>query len=131
MFAALMVARLREAVAAAGNGLQSTASWVSPDSVSATTLPLAQATLKVLSSMHSVLERTMEARNAELAKIALETAQSEGLVDDAEERQKQDYLRRTKAAEVRLVRNVQFLRDPLVQFEAQDWRREDLPAALQ
>lgn len=73
----------------------------------------------------------MEARNAELAKIALETAQSEGLVDDAEERQKQDYLRRTKAAEVRLVRNVQFLRDPLVQFEAQDWRREDLPAALQ
>lgn len=126
MFAALMVARLREAVAAAGDGLQSTASWVSPDSVSATTLPLAQATLKVLSSMHSVLERTMEARNAELAKIALDTTQSEGL--SAEEQQKQDYLRRTKAAEVRLVRNVQFLRDPLVQFEAQEWRKEDLPA---
>ncbi|KAJ6000405.1 Phosphomethylpyrimidine kinase type-1 [Penicillium waksmanii] len=129
MFAALMVARLREAVAAAGDGLQSTASWVSPDSVSATTLPLAQATLKVLSSMHSVLERTMEARNAELAKIALEKSQSEGL--SAEEQQKQDYLRRTKAAEVRLVRNVQFLRDPLVQFEAQEWRKEDLPVGLQ
>lgn len=129
MFAALMVARLREAVAAAGDGLQSTASWVSPDSVSATTLPLAQATLKVLSSMHSVLERTMEARNAELAKMALETSQSEGL--SVEEQQKQDYLRRTKAAEVRLVRNVQFLRDPLVQFEAQEWRKEDLPVGLQ
>jgi pyridoxine kinase len=129
MFAALMVARLREAVAAAGDGLQSTASWVSPDSVSATTLPLAQATLKVLSSMHSVLERTMEARNAELANIALETSQIEGL--SVEERQKQDYLRRTKAAEVRLVRNVQFLRDPLVQFEAQEWRKEDLPVGLQ
>lgn len=129
MFAALMVARLREAVVAAGDDLDTTASWVSPDSVSPTQLPLAQATLKVLSSMHSVLERTMEARNAELAKAALDTPKDVGLTE--EEQQKQDYLRRTKAAEVRLVRNVRFLRDPIVQFEAQEWRKEDLPAALQ
>ncbi|KAJ5224230.1 uncharacterized protein N7469_007733 [Penicillium citrinum] len=114
MFAALTVARLREAVSAAGDNLQSTASWVSPDSISATDLPLARATVKVLSSMHSVLERTMEARNAELAKA-----------------QKQEYLRQTKAAEVRLVRNARFLRDPIVQFQAQEWNKEDLPADLQ
>lgn len=129
MFAALTVARLREAVSEAGDDLQSTASWVSPDSVSATDLPLAQATLKVLSSMHSVLERTMEARNAELAKAALEPIQNEGL--SAEEQQKQEYLRLTKAAEVRLVRNARFLRDPIVQFKAQEWHKEDLPADLQ
>ncbi|KAJ5086112.1 hypothetical protein N7532_010883 [Penicillium argentinense] len=129
MFAALMVARLREAVAAAGECLQSTASWVSPDNVVASKLPLAQATLKVLSSMHSVLERTMEARNAELAKRALEPTQNGTLSN--EEQQKQDYLRRTKAAEVRLVRNVRFLRDPLVQFAVQEWQKEDLPTGLQ
>lgn len=129
MFAALTVARLREAVSAAGDNLQSTASWVSPDSISATDLPLARATVKVLSSMHSVLERTMEARNAELAKAVLEPARNEGLT--AEEQQKQEYLRQTKAAEVRLVRNARFLRDPIVQFQAQEWNKEDLPADLQ
>ncbi|KAJ5121786.1 hypothetical protein N7448_002919 [Penicillium atrosanguineum] len=127
MFAALMVARLREAVVDAGKDLQNTPSWVSPDSVPASDLPLARATVKVLASMHSVLERTMEARNAELAAAVPE--QNGDL--SSEEQQKRDHLRRTKAAEVRLVRNARFLRDPHVKFEVQQWSKEDLPPQLQ
>ncbi|KAI9036000.1 pyridoxal kinase [Aspergillus affinis] len=124
MFAALTVARLREAVFAAGPELRTTKSWVSPDDVKPADLPLAQTTVKVLASMHSVLEKTMEARNAELLATA-------GQVDEqlgAEEKQKQEHLRHTKAAEVRLVRNVQYLRAPVVEFKVQEWRTEDLPA---
>ncbi|KAJ5678476.1 uncharacterized protein N7477_004109 [Penicillium maclennaniae] len=127
MFAALMVARLREAVINAGEGLQNTRSWVSPDSVPASDLPLARATVKVLASMHSILERTMEARNAELA--AAVPGQNGDL--SSEEQQKRDHLRRTKAAEVRLVRNTRFLWDPLVTFEVQQWSKEDLPTQMQ
>jgi pyridoxine kinase len=127
MFAALMVARLREAVVDAGTDLQNTTSWVSPDNIPATELPLARATVKVLSSMHSVLERTMEARNAELAAAVPE----ENGDISSEEQQKRDHLRRTKAAEVRLVRNTRFLRDPLVKFVVQQWSPEDLPTKLQ
>lgn len=127
MFAALTVARLREAVVAAGDNLQATKSWLSPDDVPSSALPLAQATVKVLSSMHSVLERTLEARDAELA--AAGPTQHEDL--SPEEQRKQDHLHRTKAAEVRLVRNVRFLRDPLVQFTVQEWQKEDLPSQLQ
>lgn len=127
MFAALMVARLREAVVAAGDDLRTTKSWVSPDNVAPSNLPLARATIKVLSSMHDVLERTMEARDAELAS-SVSTQE-----DDAspEEQQKREHLRRTKAAEVRLVRNTQFLRDPKIQFSVHEWRKEDLPAKAQ
>lgn len=126
MFAALTVARLREAVFAADPQLRTTKAWVSPDDVKATDLPLAQTTVKVLASMHSVLEKTMEARNAEL----LATAGQVNEQLDAEEKQKQEHLRLTKAAEVRLVRNVRYLRDPVVEFKAQEWRTEDLPARL-
>lgn len=127
MFAALTVARLREAVAAAGPTVQRSRSWISSDDVSASNLPLAQATLKVLSSMHSVLEKTMEARNAELA--VAKPLQNGDLT--TEEQQKQEHLRRTKAGEVRLVRNVRFLLEPLAQFTVQEWPKEDLPASLQ
>lgn len=127
MFAALTVARLREAVDAAGDDLRNTRSWVSPDNVPSKDLPLAQSTIKVLSSMHSVLERTMEARDAELARGVLAQNGDVG----PEEQQKREHLRRTKAAEVRLVRNVRFLRDPLAQFEVQEWHKEDLPDYLQ
>lgn len=127
MFAALMVARLREAVAAAGDDLRARKSWVSPDSVAPRDLPLAQATIKVLSSMHSVLEWTMEARNAELG----ESAPAQNGVLRPEEQQKREHLRRTKAAEVRLVRNARFLRHPLVPFSVQEWCKEDFPATAQ
>ncbi|KAJ5115449.1 hypothetical protein NUU61_001208 [Penicillium alfredii] len=126
MFAALTVARLREAVAAAGQDLSTTRSWVSPDSVPATDLPLARAAVKVLASMHSVLERTLEARDAELA-----TAPAQNGDVGADEPQKREHLRRTKAAEVRLVQNARFLRDPQIQFAVQEWWKDDLPAELQ
>lgn len=119
MFAALTVARLREAVFDT-LGLRDVKSWVSPDEVSATELPLAKSTVKVLESMHSVLEKTLQARNAEL------TSGSEGSKDEKEEN-----LRKSKAAEVRLVRNARFLREPAVRFLAREWRREDLPVSLQ
>lgn len=125
MFAALTVARLSEAVSAV-DGLRTTKSWVSPDDVVATDLPLASATVKVLSSMHSVLERTLESRDAELAVPA---PALEGEVS-AEELEKRDYLRKTKAAEVRLVRNTRFLRDPKIIFKVQDWKKADLPEEL-
>lgn len=125
MFAALTVARLREAVFAVPD-LRSTKSWVSSDDVKAIDLPLAKATVKVLASMHSVLEKTLESRAAELAS---QTDGVDGLND--EEKQKQEHLRRTKAAEVRLVRNARFLREPGIEFKAQDWCKEDLPPSLQ
>ncbi|KAJ5943040.1 hypothetical protein N7516_003208 [Penicillium verrucosum] len=125
MFAALTVARLSEAVSAV-HGLRSTKSWLSHDDVAATDLPLASATVKVLSSMHSILERTLESRDAELA-VAVPALGGEA---SPEELQKRDYLRRTKAAEVRLVRNTRILRDPKILFEVQDWKKEDLPKDL-
>jgi pyridoxine kinase len=128
MFAALTVARLREAVAAADPALAATRSWVSPDDVPATELPLARATVKVLASMHSVLEKTLEARDAELRQTAAAT--SNGTLSD-EETAKQEHLRRTKAAEVRLVRNARYLREPEVEFQAMEWNKQDLPVELQ
>lgn len=119
------MARLREAVFAASPELRNTKSWVSPDEVEATDLPLARATVKVLASMHSVLEKTLEARDAELA-AAVSAGDGDGEdgagLGDEEEKKKREHLRRTKATEVRLVRNVRFLRDPVVEFEVQEWR---------
>ncbi|KNG83873.1 pyridoxine kinase [Aspergillus nomiae NRRL 13137] len=89
--------------------------------------PSARATVQVLASMHSVLEKTMEARDAELR--AADTRGDETLSE--EERLKREHLRKSKAAEVRLVRNVQYLREPTVVFQAQEWRKEDLPAGSQ
>lgn len=119
MFAALTVARLREAIFDTP-GLRDVKSWVSRDEVSATELPLAKSTVKVLESMHSVLETTLQARDAELAASASEGSD-----------EKEENLRKSKAAEVRLVRNARFLREPAVRFLAREWRREDLPMALQ
>lgn len=70
--------------------------------------------------MHSVLENTIRARDEEL-RASSAGADEEPVEDTDEARQKREHLRRTKAAEVRLVRNVKFLRDPVVKFEAQAW----------
>lgn len=128
MFAALTVARLREAVFAADPALRTTRSWVSPDDVRPTDLPLAKATVKVLASMHSILEKTLEARDAELRAAASAEEAEPGLSE--EEKQKREYLRRTKAAEVRVVRNARFLREPEVEFQAREWTKEELPVGL-
>ncbi|RHZ66013.1 hypothetical protein CDV55_103118 [Aspergillus turcosus] len=128
MFAALTVARLREAVFAADPALRTTRSWVSPDDVRPTDLPLARATVKVLASMHSILEKTLEARDAELRTAVSAEEAEPGLSE--EEKQKREYLRRTKAAEVRVVRNARFLREPEVEFQAREWTKEELPVGL-
>ncbi|KAL4916960.1 hypothetical protein BDW62DRAFT_184706 [Aspergillus aurantiobrunneus] len=126
MFAALIVARLREAVSAtdqsSSSNLRNTKSWVSADDVPPTELPLAKATEKVLASMHTVLEKTIEARDLELASTPLPSPSSSSFgIGSEEEVKKREHLRRTKAAEIRLVRNVRYLREPAVEFKAKEW----------
>jgi pyridoxine kinase len=109
MFAALMLVRLREAVYNV-EGLMVIKSWVSGDDVQATELPLAKACEKVLASMHEVLSRTKLRRDQELEKY-------KGVDWEGEEKKKR--LVESKAAEVRLVRNLDCLRHPEVEFRAE------------
>lgn len=109
MFAALMLVRLREAVYNT-EGLMEIKSWVSGDEVEATELPLAKACEKVLASMHEVLSRTKVKRDQELEKY-------KDMDWEGEEKQKR--LVESKAAEVRLVRNLDCLRHPEVKFRAE------------
>jgi len=111
MFAALMLVRLREAVFNVG-GLIDTAAWVSKDDVVSTELPLAKATEKVLASMHEVLTKTKESRDLEIEKYAAK-------FDDIEADEKMFRLIKSKAAEVRLVRNLDSLKNPQVRFRAE------------
>ncbi|KAI9845801.1 MAG: putative pyridoxal kinase [Sclerophora amabilis] len=120
MFAALIVARLREACTAAAaqpddGSLTSTKSWVSPDDVPATELPLAKATEKVLASMQAVLGKTKDAMDVELDGLGGEL----GVLDKEGGSEKRMHLRRTKAAEVRLVGNVRELKEPTVEHFAE------------
>lgn len=114
MFAALLIARLREASAA--DGLLNTRSWMPDDGTPATETPLAKATEKVLASMQIVLEKTIEARDEELKEgmkggLSGKTdLDGEGNQDNGEE--KRMFLARTKASEVRVVANAQALREP-------------------
>lgn len=113
MFASLMVARLRQAVAAAG--VVNQPSWRSPDDVAGPDLPLAQAAEKVLSSMHVVLKDT--ALHYETVARNLSSEQhselNEGTSGEANgEKETLRHLTLTRAAEVRVVRNVQALVDP-------------------
>ncbi|KAL8929634.1 MAG: hypothetical protein Q9172_000430 [Xanthocarpia lactea] len=111
MFAALAVVRLREAISEAG--LFTSKAWQSPDGTNAVDLPLARAVEKVLGSMHTILEKTKMARDGELEKMA---GPQGALGKDSEKRL---HLRKTKAAEVRLVRNLQDLREPAISHRAQ------------
>jgi pyridoxine kinase len=113
MFAALMLVRFREAVNDIP-GLMETDAWVSGDGVGATELPLARATEKVLASMHQVLSRTKERRDEEMERWANRVGASE------EEDEKKLRLVRSKAAEVRLVRNLGALKNPEVNFRAEE-----------
>ncbi|KAL9128093.1 MAG: hypothetical protein Q9217_003146 [Psora testacea] len=112
MFAGLTIVRLREAVTKAG--LAETKSWVSPDDVQAADLPLAKAAEKVLGSMHSVLIHTKEARDAELEKLGGPL----GAMEKEKDSEKRLGLRRTKAAEVRVVRCLRDLREPKLEWKA-------------
>lgn len=112
MFAALMVARLREAVLA--SNLQSKSRWQSPDDVSATDLPLAKAAEKVLASMQAILEDTFAFYQERVKAIEMEEDREGPSTGGKGTRESElsRHLRRTKAAEVRVVRNVGMLIDP-------------------
>ena len=75
-------------------------------------LPLAKAVEKVLASMHAVLEKT-KARVDSV--VAAQKREREGLSEEPDWRW---FLRRTKAAEVSVVRNLRDLREPKVVFRA-------------
>lgn len=113
MFAGLTVVRLREAVTEACLG--STKSWVSSDDVEPIDLPLAKATEKVLGSMHAILTKTKEARDKELEGMGGPL----GVLVMEKDSEKRLGLRRTKAAEVRLVRCLGELRKPNVKWKAE------------
>lgn len=114
MFAALMVIRMREAVANAGGAgqLQRTASWLSDDATPTLELPLAKATENVLASMHEVLSRTCEGMRRVVDRTTGEMAPGER-ADDAKV-----HLVKSKAAELQLVRNMDCLRAPSTEFKA-------------
>ncbi|KAI0203824.1 Ribokinase-like protein [Astrocystis sublimbata] len=129
MFAALMVVRMREAVASDngnGNGnsnhydTQRAPSWLSPDDVEPTNLPLARAAEKVLASMHEVLARTCEAMPAHLtaavARLAARRRVSEDVIRAEDETM---HLLRSQAAELKLGRNLGCLREPMIEYRAE------------
>lgn len=113
MFAALTLVRFREAVCAV-EGVIEKASWVSGDEVEATELPLAKATEVVLASMHEVLTKTKEKRDAEMEKY-------DKIVGGREKENDTKRLKlvQSKAAEVNLVRNLKSLKSPVVKFRAE------------
>jgi len=113
MFAALMLVRLREEVTKT-EGLSGKNAWISGDEVVPTELPLARAAEKVLASMHMVLTRTKVTRDKEVEKIQKEVG-----ARGSDEDEKKSYLRSTKAAEVRVVRNVDSLRNPEIEYRAE------------
>lgn len=115
MFAALMLVRLCETVSTTP-GLRQTDAWVSQDEVEAINLPLATAAEMTLASMQEVLTRTKEKRDLELEQYNSKVgARDSGLHDN----DKDSHLRLTKAAEIRLVRNLDCLRNPQLKFKAQ------------
>lgn len=112
MFAALTVVRFRESIAE--TELDTKKSWVSPDEIEATGLPLAKAVEKVLGSMHAVLTKTKLARDQELEGMGGPL----GPLGKEKDCEKQLALRRTKAAEVKIVRCLADLREPDIEWKA-------------
>lgn len=110
MFAALTVARLREAVFEAG--VQDVASWRSPDDVQVVGLPLAKAVEKVLASMQAILGKTYDYYQQNLKAIDEAESRSGPSHKEAEDGPSRAHLLRTKATEVRVVRNARDLLDP-------------------
>lgn len=122
MFASLMVSRLRQAAHEAD--LHDKASWRSPDEVAGPDLPLAKAAEKVLASMHAVLKDTAYHYDAATKRLQGEQGRELNTGTGEENDQEKDalkHLRLTRAAEVRVVRNVTALREPpdLEDFKAQ------------
>ncbi|KAI1357086.1 Ribokinase-like protein [Xylaria sp. FL0043] len=126
MFAALMVVRMREAVSYyATEDVRHTVSWLSPDDVAPTDLPLARAAEKVLASMHEVLERTCEQMPSNLSAAITRLARRRGVDEDAVRADGETmHLLKSHAAELKLTRNLGCLRDPTIQYRAEKmWTR--------
>ncbi|KAK5629833.1 hypothetical protein RRF57_005548 [Xylaria bambusicola] len=121
MFAALMVVRMREAVSYyAAENIRHTASWLSPDDVEATDLPLARAAEKVLASMHEVLARTCEQMPSELAATITRLARRRGVSEDIIRADGETmHLLKSQAAELKLTRNLGCLREPAIEYRAE------------
>ncbi|KAL2889279.1 pyridoxal kinase [Ceratocystis lukuohia] len=112
MFGALTVVRMREAVQNSSAELRNTASWVSPDDVQPTDLPLARAAEKIVASLHEVLEKTVEGMDKAMENIEIDTGATQG--------NGQLKAARSKAAELKLVRNMGSLKHPNVKFRAEN-----------
>ncbi|KAI0442087.1 Ribokinase-like protein [Xylaria telfairii] len=116
MFAALMVERMREAADSARH----TASWLSPDDVEPTSLPLARAAEKVLASMHEVLARTCEHMPADLnAAVSRLAARRNVGCDVIRAESETMHLLKSQAAELKLARNLGCLREPTIEYRAE------------
>ena len=113
MFAALTVARFREAASAAQ--LLDTRAWMSPDEVDPLRLPLARAVEKVCASMHLVLEKTKMEMDREVGSFEVGSGDERKGIEE-----KEMHLRKTKAAEVRVVQYQDQLRNPDTTFKAQE-----------
>ncbi|KAI9895044.1 MAG: putative pyridoxal kinase [Vezdaea aestivalis] len=103
LFAALVSARLRAGAASAG--IEGQKSWISPDNVEAVDLPLAKAVELTLGSMQGILQRTKVERDRELDSM-------KGILEQEEGSDKRQLLRKMKASEVRLIRNLDLLKCP-------------------
>jgi pyridoxine kinase len=115
MFAALIVVRMREAVYHT-DGLREARSWRSDDSVKPLDLPLARAAEKVLASMHEILTKTIEGMQdwADKTKVAVRSVEGQDL-------EKQRHLLKSRATELRLVRNLSSIISPTAQFKARQF----------
>ncbi|KAB5563617.1 Ribokinase-like protein [Coniochaeta sp. 2T2.1] len=112
MFSALMAVRMREQATAESNqGLSGKKSWLSGGEVEAEDLPLARAAEKVLASMNEVLDKTCRAMREEV-EGAKKRIEAEGVGE--EEGKRRLHLLQSRAAELRLVRNLESLRSPRV-----------------
>lgn len=93
--------------------ISKTKGWISPDSLpSPTSLPLAQAAEKALGSIQSILLKTKIAHDEALKELG------SALMDQESSSEKRMHLRKTKAAEVRVVRNVGEVKTPGVKYRA-------------
>jgi pyridoxine kinase len=122
MFAATLVARLRQAAQSAG--VLDKSSWRSEDNVVGPDLPLAKAVEMVLASMHAILRDTARHYDQASRDLIAETAHetNEDISKESKEaKETQRHLRLTRAAEVRVVRNAKALLEPpdLGKFKAQ------------
>ncbi|TLD28407.1 hypothetical protein PspLS_03800 [Pyricularia sp. CBS 133598] len=120
MFAALMVARMRQAVFSSRDHetLKAQRSWVSSDAVEAPELPLAKAAEKVLATMHEILTKTSASMDADMAKVQATLGPEPAADAEAAEYKRNMHLHKSKAAELRLARNLDSLRFPKVELRA-------------